>query len=160
MRIFAVDSATITGWATLIDGVIESGSVDFTVKKEESRGMLFLKFNRWLDEMYGFAQHIGADGELRSYDLIVYEQAHYRGKSATLICTGLTTRLMEFAVKIGAECVGAHSGTLKKFATGSGKASKEDIMAWFKEQTGRDPVDDNEADAYCLLRYAMNEYMA
>jgi hypothetical protein len=31
------------------------------------------------------------------------------------------------------------------------------MRAWFRRETGRDPIDDNEADAYAILRFTMND---
>ena len=166
MKILALDTATKTGWATLINWQIESGVQDFTKKRGESPGILFLRFNAWL---MGIAlktlpgstaaapfTEILEDG-YKPFDVIVYEQAHHRGGYAANLCVGLTTRLQEFAARIGAESMAVQSGTLKKATTGKGNASKEEMMVWFKEQTGRDPIDDNEADAYALLMLACKE---
>lgn len=151
MNILALDMATVTGWATLIDGRIESGVQDFTKRRGESNGMLFLRFNAWLDGM-------GKDMNGKSMiDLIVYEQAHHRGGAATEIGVGLMTRAQEFAVSIGAEYMAVHTASLKKFATGTGRASKVDMIAWAAAKVNRILTDDNEADAIALLYYGMKE---
>mgnify|MGYP002636661380 CR=1 FL=1 len=145
MNILAIDCATKSGFASLIDGRIESGIQDFTKRRGESNGMLFLRFNAWLSNSF-----VGA-----RIDVFAYERAHHRGGAATEICVGLTTRVQEYAVKSDAEHMAVHAATIKKFVTGSGRASKEDVMAWFKKTVGRDPVDDNEADARALLEFVM-----
>jgi len=156
MNIFALDTSTKTGWATLIDGQIESGVQDFTKKRGESPGMIFMRFNAWLSGIGDFAYSKLIDTHL-PFDVVVYELAHHRGGYAANLCIGLTTRVQEFAARIGAESMAVHTATLKKATTGNGRASKEDMMVWFKEQTGRDPIDDNEADAYALLMLACKE---
>jgi len=148
LNILALDCATKTGWATLINGQIESGVQDFTKKRGESNGMLFIKFNRWLDDMRSLT-----DG----FDLVVYEQAHHRGGYATELCVGLTTRVEEFAARIGAQCHPIHTGTLKKAIYGSGRANKKDAVKWFKSKFGRDAIDDNEADACALIECILQE---
>jgi Holliday junction resolvasome RuvABC endonuclease subunit len=147
MNILALDTATRTGWASLIDGQIESGVQDFTKKRGESPGMIFIRFNAWLRHAFGGTQ----------FDVISVEQAHHRGGYAANLCIGFTTRVAEYAAYIDAESMEVHTSTLKKAITGNGRASKEDMMAWFKGETGRDPVDDNESDAYSLLIYTMKE---
>ena len=151
MNILALDMATVTGWATLINGRIESGFQDFAKRRGESNGMLFLRFNAWLDG-------IGKDLNGKSMiELIVYERAHHRGGAATEIGVALMTRAQEYAVKIGAEYMAVHTASLKKFATGRGNASKGCMVAWASGRMKRKITDDNEADAIALLYYGMNE---
>ena len=47
--------------------------------------------------------------------------------------------------------------TLKKFATGKGNASKEDMVAAARLR-GHAPADDNEADALAILHWAIHNY--
>ncbi|HDY87564.1 MAG TPA: hypothetical protein ENH82_05530 [bacterium] len=160
MNILALDCATRTGWATLINGQVESGVQDFTKKRGESNGMLYVRFNAWLEEMGSIALtdiYTGENVLGVFFDLIIYEQAHMRGGYATELLHGLQTRVQEFAVKIGAEYTTIHTGTLKKYITGKGNASKKDMCDWFLEKMRRKPIDDNEADAMALLMYAKTE---
>ncbi len=151
MNILALDCATKTGWATLIEGQIESGVQDFTKTRGESNGLMFMRFNAWLEQMN---ELIGND----VYELIIYERAHHRGGAPTEIGVNLTGRVQEFGERHGSEYMAVHTATLKKFTTGSGRASKDDMKAWYKKTTGREPIDDNEADARALLYYATNEF--
>jgi len=160
MNILALDCATKTGWASLIGGQITSGVQDFTKKRGESNGMIFLRFNAWLKELsqknHGFAlQYEGADYHM--FDVLAFEQAHHRGGAATEICVGMTAFVMKFAVEYGAEHMAVHTASIKKFATEKGNASKEDMCYWFKKTIGHEPIDDNEADAMALLHFARKE---
>ena len=83
MRILALDLATKTGWALWDGARIESGVQDFSKKRGESNGMLFLNFNHWLSRIVNATAGIPTP-----VDLLVYEQAHYRGGAATEICVG------------------------------------------------------------------------
>lgn len=153
MNILALDMATVTGWATLIDGRIESGVQNFTKRRGESNGMLFLRFNAWINSL-----GVNGVGERHyKFDLVVYERAHHRGGAATEIGVGLMTRAQEYAAHIGAEYMAIHTASLKKYATGSGRASKKDMIAWATAKMGRLIEDDNEADALGLLHLAMQE---
>ena len=50
------------------------------------------------------------------------------------------------------------TGEIKKAATGNGGASKALMMSAAKVKLGRDPEDDNEADAVCLAYAALERY--
>lgn len=157
MNIIALDCATKTGWATLIGGNIESGTQDFSLKRGESQGIMFMRFNKWLQDMHDTLPHNMNEHRRGSFDIVAYEQAHNRGGAATEICIGLTTRAQEFAARYSAETMAVHSQSLKKFVTGSGRADKAAMIAAFEKETGQKPIDDNQADAYWILRYVMQE---
>ena len=146
MKILALDLASKTGWAANGEGR-RSGTMEFQLKRGESPGMRFLRCRAWLNEIKGL---------LGDFDVIVYEQAHHRGGYATAVCVGLVTEVLAFAAGHGIETMPVHSATLKKYATGSGRASKEDMLAEAKKR-GWDPADDNEADAILLLEYGLKE---
>ena len=68
--ILALDLGSRTGWA-LWDGVrTESGVQIFDLKRGESPGMRFVRFNGWLSSW-------ATDGHRPS--LVAYEQTHHRG---------------------------------------------------------------------------------
>jgi len=151
MNVLALDLGTRTGWALVDKGVTESGVQVFDVKRGESPGMRYLRFNRWLDEIAG-------DGHRP--EVIVYEQAHHRGGAATEIAAGFATRVQEFCARHGIEHASVHSATLKKFATGSGRASKEDMLERAQQKFKPDIIHDDEADALWILEYARQEILA
>ena len=139
--------ATTTGWATNV-GARLCGTVVFDLKRGESPGMRFLRCRAWLREMYSLT-----NGRI---DLIVYEQAHHRGGAATAVCVGLATEVQAFAAEHNIELLPVHTAALKKFATGSGRASKEEMITAARARSW-EPVDDNAADAALLLEYALAE---
>ncbi len=150
MNILALDCATRTGYAFQIDGKTESGVQDFSKKRGESgNGLLFLRFRAWLNNNFKNC----------NIKVISFEQAHHRGGSATEICVNLTGRVQEFAAEIGAEYMGVHTATIKKYAIGKGKADKEAMIEWFTRKFNRVPIDDNEADAMALLEYTINDVL-
>jgi Holliday junction resolvasome RuvABC endonuclease subunit len=148
MKILALDLGTKTGWAMLEGGRIESGVQISDVKRGESPGMRYIRFNRWLEEI--------ADPKP---DVIVFEQAHHRGGAATETAAGFSTRVLEFCARHGIEHSSVHSATLKKFATGSGRAEKADMIARARERFKPDLADDNEADALWILEWARREIL-
>lgn len=165
-KILAFDLATRTGFATVAvrgfcpDGIIDSGYSDFALKRGESPGMRYVKFITWLDFMFICDNKV-------EYDLIIYEQAHHRGGPATEIAYGFVTHLQAWCAKYKVEHTNCHTATLKKFATGNGRASKEDMIKranelviekGFDVNHNHEIKDDNEADAICLLAYAEQQY--
>lgn len=148
MKILALDLATKTGWAcgdTDNDHThVDSGVQDFSPKRGESRGMRFLYFDRWIYQMLA---------ERDPY-VVVYETPHQRGGHATEVLLGLVGILQKAVVESKREYVSVHSGTLKKFATGSGRASKEQMKIRAIQRFVRQIEDDNEADALHIWDWA------
>lgn len=145
--ILALDCATKTGWCLLKDGYVrESGVQDFSKRRGESNGAMFLRFRSWLGTV------------MEGVTFCVYEQAHHRGGAATEICVNLTGRVQEECAARGIEFATIHSGTLKKWACGSGKAEKSEMMKKASAYLDRDPIDDNEADSVIMAMFAFKEY--
>lgn len=148
MKILALDCATKTGWAMNCAGGTESGVQAFELRRGNSPGMRFLEFRRWLLDL------------VRTYqpDVLVYEQAHHRGGATTELCVGMVTRVMEIAAEAGLEYRGVHTATLKSYACGKGNADKAAMIQAAMDRFGprwtNRALDDNEADALCLLAWA------
>ena len=147
MNILALDLATQTGWATNYEGK-RCGTAKFEVKRGESPGMRFLRCRAWLKDMRDLLH--------RKIDLIVYEQAHYRGGAATAACVGLATEVIAFAAEYSIEIMAVHTKELKRFATGKGNAKKPEMIQAAKDR-GYEPANDDEGDAALLLEFAMSE---
>lgn len=149
MRMLALDCATTTGWAACDDIGIRSGTANFALKRGETAGIRFMKFNAWLD----------TQAERLLPEVCVYEQSHHRGGAATDVGVGFTTRVQEMGARHGIECCPVHTAALKKFATGRGNASKPEMQARAAElfphyDPEKDPGAD-EADALLLLHWGM-----
>ena len=148
--ILALDCATKTGWCLMENGRVHSSGVqDFAKVRGESNGAMFLRFRQWLTTLLA---------RQRDVKLVVYEQAHFRGGAATEITVNLTGRVQEVCNLAGIEYVPVHTATLKKHATGKGLADKAEMMLQARSILRRLPVDDNEADAVLLARYAWEKY--
>ena len=147
MGILALDLAIKTGWAAS-GNPARSGVTVFDVKRGESPGMRFLRARAWLNDVFKLL-----GGNIK---VIAYEQAHHRGGAATSVGVGLVTEVLAFAAANKIELMPVHTATLKKWATGHGKADK-DMMIARSKQFGYNPVDDNEADACLILEYAKAE---
>jgi Holliday junction resolvasome RuvABC endonuclease subunit len=141
MKVLGLDCATKTGWALAEDGkVIESGVQDFSKRRGDSNGMMFLRFRRWLEDMI----------QGQKPGVLCYERAHHRGGAATEIGVNLAGRVQEAAALAGIECSSFHTAEIKKFAVGAGNAGKPEMMEAAAKLLGRPPIDDNEADA-CFI---------
>jgi len=148
MRILAIDPGLHCGFAFSDGTFVESGVEDFSARHRESRGMVFLRFRNWLVTIL----------MMWDVELLVYEQAHLRGGAATELIVGMTTRIQEECCKRCINYTAIHSMTLKKYATGSGRAKKEDVIRVAEERYGKKGLTSDEADALMMLAWAREEY--
>jgi Holliday junction resolvasome RuvABC endonuclease subunit len=82
-----------------------------------------------------------------------------RGGPATDLLVGMTTRVVEICAERNIDHQPVHSATLKKAATGSGRAEKDAMIKAAKKRfPGIEILSDDHADALCLLDYAVKEY--
>ena len=89
----------------------------------------------------------------KGYDVAVYETPFARGRDATRSLWGIAGIIEACATNAGLPVVDVAVPTIKKFATGHGKASK-DQMIKAAQRMGYKGSNEHEADAVCLLRYA------
>lgn len=157
MKIFCLDCGLTTGWAVWFGnaGRIESGVQTFAARRGESPGIRFLYFRTWIERMINRV----------SPDLIVYEMSHHRGGAATELQVGMTTRVQEMCSILKLEYMKVNASQLKKYATGAGRASKEDMVKAAdrlfqsqKNKPGRTIVSHDEADAIVMAAWAVNEF--
>ncbi len=166
MNILALDLGTKTGWASytryptsghstagntmsVTYSQVFHGVQDFSLKRGESSGMRYIRFQAWLQQMFNSVR----------YDLVVYEMPHLRGGAAAEVLTGFSTVVQMLCSAQSVQYSSVHSATLKKFATGTGRADKAVMIQQANSFRGYSGVikDDNEADAVCLLEYARKE---
>lgn len=140
MHILAMDLATRTGYAATGG---QSGVADFA--KAGTLKHRLGAFWGWLDAFL----------DAFPTDLLVFESAHHRGGAATRSGIGMQTVaiLAAYRHEIPIACV--HTATLKKHATGSGRAGKDEMLAAaIRQHPTIRFVDDNHVDAVWLLHYA------
>ena len=148
MNILALDLGSNCGFAVKRGGFIESGVVNFTPKARESKGMRFVRFSVWLEEIL----------DAQKPSLVVYEMAHNRGGSATEVLNGMVAFVQAECEKREIDYTSVHSGTLKKFAIGKGNASKELMVSEARKRLKKDLEDDNEADALWIMEWSKKEF--
>ncbi len=144
--ILSLDLGTTTGWALAKDKEIRSGTICFKPTPFDSQDSKFTRFRRWLVNLKA------TYGEI---DQIVYEAVRrHKGTIAGQTYGGFMATLQMFGDHHKIPYEGVPVGTIKKFATGNGNASKLDMVNTM-EKKGHKPKDDNEADALALLYWAM-----
>ena len=89
---------------------------------------------------------------------VCVELPHHRGGHATRLAVGMLGVVELFCSHANLAFAGYHTATIKKHATGSGRAQKEDMLL---AAISRDPswteTDDNVVDATWLLDLAIND---
>ncbi|GHU21996.1 hypothetical protein FACS189472_14830 [Alphaproteobacteria bacterium] len=140
MNVLALDLGTKCGFAIWKDGSIISGTKKLQHNKN-AFGLRFLDFRRWLIRMI----------EEHNICMLFFERVHgHKGTDAAHCFGGFMYTLAAVCEELAVKCTGIPVGTIKKFATGKGNASKEEMIAFAKSQ-GFTPVDDNESDALAIL---------
>ena len=144
--ILGIDCGFSTGYAVVSNGkLIGFGLLQYK-KTPKGIGEIWNKFRDDLKKI------------IREFDVscIYFEKPHLRGFFATENLVNMTGRVKEAAYEVDLPCHGVHSGTLKKSFTGSGKATKEDMIrkAKFYSHTIEDH---NIADAIGLAFFGYNK---
>jgi hypothetical protein len=157
LRILALDLGTTTGWAlSNSSGLLHSGTHSFKASRFEGAGMRFLKFEKFLVDLRK---------DTGGFDLILFEEVRrHMGVDAAHAYGGYLATLQRWAEAWSIGYSGVPVGTIKQFATGKGNAKKDAMVeaavrlhAPFAD-AGWKPVDDNQADAVCLLHYGLKTY--
>lgn len=148
--ILAIDLGTKTGFA--LAGPRElfmSGEWDFKPSRHEGAGMRDLKFRRKLAELHAAVGVTEVWYEAVEFTFTSYQKEVLSGLRSTLIVWCEENKIPYRGVPVA---------TLKKFATGRGSAKKARMLLAARGY-GYDVPDgnDNEADALCLLQYAITE---
>lgn len=133
MNVLALDLGTVTGWAVLVDGQVRSfGEKEFVGDKPER----FIGFDNFLGQLL-------YDHEI---DWVVFEEVNFnRGFS---YIPGMMALLWVTCINRDLGFVGVNVSSLKAWATGSGSASKEDMIEVANGHLGADQqLTDNMADA-------------
>ena len=150
--LLALDLGTRTGWALQErTGRICSGSQPFRPQRYEGGGMRFLRFQRWLTEL----SRAAAPSTGLAIDQVVFEEVRrHAGVDAAHAYGGFLGQLGSFCEHHHIPYQGVPVGTIKRFITGKGNASKAEVITAIRA-LGHCPVDDNEADALALLHWAI-----
>jgi Holliday junction resolvasome RuvABC endonuclease subunit len=148
--ILALDLGTITGWALQNkNNAIISGTENFKTNSFEGGGMVFLRFKRWLTEL---------KNTQNGFDEIYFEQVRsHKGVEAAHKYGGFQALLTSWCEQHQIPYQGVPVGTIKKYITGKGNATKYDVIDAVRDK-GFKPRDDNEADSLALLHCVLAKY--
>lgn len=144
MKTLAIDPATKCGWAIDDNGVLTSGT--WTLKDDrnpERSGMRFVRMRRQLEKVHA----------VNPIDKIVFEDVRrHIGTGAAHCYGGLVAMITAFCEDHNIAYDSIAVGTIKKFATGNGNASKDMMVeAAMKKYPTQNIRDDNQADALFIL---------
>lgn len=148
MRVLAIDPATRCGWAWSDGYSIEYGHWNLKHKNPEH-------------ELLRLFTELGNLGAVYGVDVITFERPiPVRGMATTQKHGEKIAILKLFAAMNGVTIHGGFVATsIKKHATGNGRAEKEDMIAACRA-IGLDPKTDDEADAIWILKAYQSGYQS
>ncbi len=137
-----MDLGTNLGWAIINnDGVMNSGKINLEPHNFEGGGMRWVRLH----------DHLNALSKLTDFGLVSFEkvEAGHSGMIAAHMYGGFYHHVTYWCEVNGLPYTAFGVGQIKKHATGSGAASKEQMIR-AAQAKGHKTVDDNEADAIAL----------
>ncbi len=137
MTLLGIDPGTSCGWALIRDGRhVASGVWDLRPRRHEGGGMRYLRVRRYLEQA------------LEGVDAVAYEEVRrHMSTDAAHVYGGIVGQVAAVCEDREVPYKAVPVGTVKRVATGKGNADKAAMVAAFAALVGRDPEDDNEADA-------------
>jgi hypothetical protein len=144
MRILALDMATKTGWAFWDGRLVGSGVVNLGEENRERALYDLIRNSPRASTSGAFAEFVVVESPV-SYGGRISHGARLDG-AARLTCSLLGIGFMDVPNQV-----------IKKHATGKGNAKKPDMIVASRERWGIEIIDDNHADALCLLSYILDQ---
>lgn len=140
--ILALDLGLHCGFA-ISTKPITHGTIHLKEDRFQTWGHRFIKFRQWLEEqllLYGVSE-------------VVFEAVRkHSSTDAAHMYGALMGSLTSFCAEHEIPYSGVGVGTIKKYISGKGNASKEQVLEAVRAR-GFAPEDDNAADALALLLY-------
>jgi len=164
INVLAIDPGIKTGWATYHEGVCHSGAHDFSKARKMSSGDAY-------HEQMLFMARVTSGWRCNA---IVIEEPTPRSMRCARIQYGMFAMPQLHASQEDIGYTVAYPNEVKKFLKGAlvdmlmtvertneiakiagGNKNKINSVRYFYQECNEMPYDDNEADAYALLRYYM-----
>ncbi|MDV3537918.1 hypothetical protein CMU94_02125 [Elizabethkingia anophelis] len=147
MKILALDIATTTGYSSSTG---ESGTFNCSFKKGESGSIRLLRFRNKVNELL----------DLIKPEVVAYERSAGRNthsiKTQSEMIGVLTVMLEDRNIQYASYS----PSEVKKFFTGKGNASKDDMVKTAKKKFPEiDIIDDNHADSLAILELAKSDLL-
>ena len=149
MTLFALDLGTACGFAIFKDGKFISGTRKLGTYKKKF-GARFHEFRTWLLNI--IAKH--------NIEAVYFERVFgHKGVEAAHCYGGFLYMLASVCFQQNIPCISFSVQAIKKFMTGKGNATKDEIIAAVKRK-GFTPATDDEADAIAIMLLALKEEMS
>jgi Holliday junction resolvasome RuvABC endonuclease subunit len=154
--VLAIDPGVNLGWAIFTAaGEFSCGTLYLGEKRGSTNGIRFLAFRTWLESVHD-KEHL---------ERIAYEQTltRHRSGAQAALANGLVAIMEAFASQRGVELVTINNATLKKWATGSGRAEKADMLLAAQRRWGKRclPKDQHDTvDAVWILNWTLHSHGA
>ena len=143
-----LDFGSDLGWALGHAGLVASGVVNVRAAKTEPRALRYVYFREFVEGLMVNPSNPAL------VTRVVYEMPFIRRTATRTLMIGFATRVHELCAIHGARYYEVHALTLKKYATGYGRAEKSHMVRLAKERWPDQTIaDDNQADALWLLAY-------
>lgn len=143
--LLAIDPATVSGWATRD----KWGTWDLRRKRDESVGIMLLRFSSFLDEIV----------KLANISIIAFERPGGRFHNDVISHAKFVGEIEKYCAEHNIEYIGKSSKEIKKFATGNGNCGKPAMIEAAKVKLKYTGTSDNEADAmwlYAMVKQELN----
>lgn len=147
MKVLTLDLGATTGFCVGDEKHHVNGFWGFKPSRFEGGGIRFVRFRNKLAELYAAYR----------FERVAFEEVHrHAATAAAHAYGGYLATLTAWCEEIGIPYEGVGVGTIKRFWTGKGNASKELMLAacHAKEMS---VTDDNEADAIALFHLMLEK---
>ena len=146
MTLLALDLGTACGFAIFKDGKFISGTKKLGTYKEKF-GARFHEFRTWLLNI--IAKH--------NIEAVYFERVFgHKGVEAAHCYGGFLYMLASVCFQQNIPCISFSVQAIKKFMTGKGNATKDEMIAAAR-QKGFNPKTDDEADAISVMLLAIED---
>lgn len=144
MIFLALDLGSDCGFAIFKNDKFISGTKKLKTYKEKF-GARFLEFRKWLLKII----------ERHDIKAVFFERVYgHKGTEAAHCYGGFMYTLASICLQHNIPCIGLTVQEIKKFMTGKGNATKDEMIAAAKKK-GFNPETDNEADAIAIMLLAI-----